>query len=468
MRYYILLIAGFLSFLLTASAQNKGAKNISPPVVLPDSTKADLLKPVTLIDSGKNGIQYLSLKQCIDYAMVHQPSLNIANININIAKTTNAINLAGWLPQASASGDLTHYIQQSNRNTGSGTTTTGGVPTNTFIPGVSVSQALFNPSLLYAYKSAPLYVKQAQQATDSTKIYLVSSVSKSFYTLLLTLEQINVLKEDTARLGKSLRDAYIQYKGGIVDETDYEEAGITLNNSKAQLKQATENVAPQYAVLKRLMGFPPEQQFNVAFDTVQMMNSIHIDTTEQLQYEKRIEFQSLNTSKALQSQLINYYRFSWLPTVSGFFNYNLNFENNSYNHLLDSSYPTSLVGLSFSIPIFTGFARLHNVQKAQLQQQVLNWQQTDLKSQINTEYTSALANYKGNYYDLLLLQKNVTMAKRVYFVVTLQYKQGIVPYLNVITAESNLITSEINYLNALFQVLSNKIDLQKAMGNISY
>jgi len=58
----------------------------------------------------------------------------------------------------------------------------------------------------------------------------------------------------------------------------------------------------------------------------------------------------------------------------------------------------------------------------------------------------------------------VALSRRVYFVVTLQYRQGIVPYLNVITAESNLITSEINYLNALFQVLSNKIDLEKDNG----
>jgi outer membrane protein TolC len=91
-----------------------------------------------------------------------------------------------------------------------------------------------------------------------------------------------------------------------------------------------------------------------------------------------------------------------------------------------------------------------------------------LKLQINKEYTTALANYKGNFFNLQLLQKNVSMAKRVYFVVNLQYKQGIVPYLNVITAESNLITSEISYLNALFQVLSSKVDLQKAMGSISY
>jgi outer membrane protein TolC len=103
-----------------------------------------------------------------------------------------------------------------------------------------------------------------------------------------------------------------------------------------------------------------------------------------------------------------------------------------------------------------------------LQQQLIGWDEADLKLQINKEYTTALASYKGNFYNLQLLQKNVAMARRVYFVVTLQYKQGIVPYLNVITAESNLITSEISYLNALFQVLSSKVDLQKAMGSISY
>jgi outer membrane protein TolC len=103
-----------------------------------------------------------------------------------------------------------------------------------------------------------------------------------------------------------------------------------------------------------------------------------------------------------------------------------------------------------------------------LQEKLLDWDQVDLKAQINKEYTTALANYRGNKYNLQVLQKNVDLASHVYFIVTLQYKQGIIPYLNVITAESNLITSKISYLNALFQVLSNKIDLEKAMGSITY
>jgi len=456
------------------AAQNSKTKSVTAPEVVPDTSKVSLLRPVTVKDSGNNNSgEYLTLAQCIEYAKQHQPAVNISQINIDVAKTTNLINLSTALPQITASGDLIHNIQQSQANASTtGSTTTGSTSSTghsyTFVPGIAVSQSVFNPTLLYAYKSAPLYVKQAQQQSDSTKIFLISAVSKSFYTLLLTLEQINVLKEDTAQFGKSFRDAYHQYKGGIVDETDYEQAEITLNNTKAQLKQANENVIPQYATLKQLIGYPTDKQFNVVFDTLEMMKSIHVDTTEQLQFEKRIEFQLLGTNKSLLDQQVNYYRYSFLPTVSAFYNYNLAYQNNHLSDLFSTSYPSSLVGISISVPIFTGFYRLNNLHKAKLQEQVLNWQQTDLKSQINVQYTTALASYKGNYYNLQVLQRNVELSRRVYFVVSLQYRQGIIPYLNVITAETNLINSEINYLNALFQVLSNKIDLEKAMGNISY
>ena len=120
------------------------------------------------------------------------------------------------------------------------------------------------------------------------------------------------------------------------------------------------------------------------------------------------------------------------------------------------------------MPIFTGFSRTQSVHRSHLQEQLLNWNEVNLKSSIYSEYAAALATYKGNAYNMQKMKDNVALAKRVYFVVDLQYKQGIVPYLNVITAETNLRTSELTYLNALFQVLSSKIDWQRAMGEISY
>ncbi|HEY4936819.1 MAG TPA: TolC family protein, partial [Puia sp.] len=162
--------------LMTASLQ-PGAQNISP------------------IDSS----QYLTLDQCIDYAFKHQPALFQSYINQSITKTTNAINLSGWYPQINLGGNFTHYNQLPTTFTTD--STNPGVPVkqhtgvvNTAVPALTVSQAIFSPSLLYAAKAANLYVQQAEQITDSTKIELVSSVSKAFYNLLLTLEQITVLK----------------------------------------------------------------------------------------------------------------------------------------------------------------------------------------------------------------------------------------------------------------------------------
>jgi outer membrane protein TolC len=412
----------------------------------------------------------LTLPQCIDYALKHQPALQQSLINEKIAKATNAINQSGLYPQINGTANLTHYFQLPT-----GITTVNGVATsintgiaNTAVPSVGVTQALFNPELIYAIKTAPLYLKAAQQITDSTKIGLVADVSKSFYNLLLTLQQINVLKEDTIRLAQNVRDSYHQYVGGIVDETDYEEATITLNNSMAELKQANENIVPQYASLKQLMGYPPQKQFNIIYDSAQMMNDINLDTTEQLSYEKRIEYKQLATAKALQQQLTGYYHLAALPTVSAFYDYDYEFENSQFSKLFNNAYPYSLIGLTVSVPIFNGFYRVKNMQRSKLQENLLDWSVVNLKSEIYSEYTSALANYKSNLYNLEVLKNNVALAKRVYFVVTLQYKQGIVAYLNVITAESNLITSEIGYLNVLFQLLSSKIDLEKAMGNIPY
>jgi len=422
--------------------------------------------------SHSDSVKSYTLEQCISYALKYQPILGQSIINQSIVHTSNAISLSGWLPQLSLSGSLLHYNQLptslvSNTIPGAPPIATHTGVNNTFIPEFSASQTIFDPQLLYSANKASLNSKQAEQITDSTKIFLISAVSKSFYNLLQTLNNINVLEEDTARLGQTVRDTHEQYIGGIVDETDYEQAVITLNNSKVQLKRQIENVAPAYAGLKRLMGYSPEKQFNVVFDTTSTEQNVICDTTKKLNYEKRIEYQQLQTSKQLQHQQTVYYKLSFLPSVSAFFNYYYEYENNTASNLFKNSYPYSYVGLSFNLPIFTGFSRLENLHKSNLQEDILDLAEVNLKSQLNEEYTSALANYKSNLYNWRLMKDNKSRAQNVYHIVSLQYKQGIVTYLNLIVAESNLITAEIGYVDSLFQLLSSKIDLEKAIGEIS-
>ncbi len=422
---------------------------------------------VTSAQNKNDSVKTFNLDQCITYALQHQPAVMETALGVSIAKKNNAINLSSWLPQVNLNGNLTHYYTlpttlSFNPFNPEGALIQGhaGIA-NTFIPQISATETILSPDVVYAAKSAHLYVQQAQQANDSSKINLVATVSRAFYDLLLTLEQITVLKEDTTRLAKNLRDTYHQYIGGVVDKTDYKEATISLNNSKAQLKQMNESIAPQYSVLKQLMGFPPDKEFNVNFDTVQMLQQISVDTTQQLQIENRIEYQQLETARQLQQQAIKYYKYQFMPSLSAFYNYNYEYESSSFSNLFVNAYPYSYIGATVSFPLFTGLRRIESIQRAKMQGQQLDWAELSLKSTIYSQYTAALANYKSNLYDLTLMKENVTMAKDVYGVVSLQYKQGVVAYLNVITAESNLMSSEISYLNALFQVSCPEIGLHK-------
>ena len=65
-----------------------------------------------------------------------------------------------------------------------------------------------------------------------------------------------------------------------------------------------------------------------------------------------------------------------------------------------------------------------------------------------------------------IAKNNIALAKDIFNTVKLQYDKGIKAYLEVIVSETDLRTAELNYLNILFQVLTSKMDLEKAFGEI--
>lgn len=409
-----------------------------------------------------------TLKDCVKFALQHQPALSQSYIDEAIARTNNHIAFSAWLPQVAGAANYTHYFQSQPAFT-----SVNGQPAvlqvgayNTSIPSVSASQTIFNTDVLLAARGAKLNTLEAQQHTAGAKIDLVANVSKAFYDLLLSVAQIDVYKEDTARLKKNQADAYHRYVSGIADKVDYKQATISLNNALSRLKTATETIDAKYAVLKQFMGYPSERSFAVHFDTTQMLHDVYMDTLATLQFEKRIEYQQLQTARRLQRETTLYYQLGFLPSLSAFYNYNYAFESAAFSDLYKQAYPYSLFGIQLNIPIFSGLRRLENVHKAKLEERRMDWDDVSLKLGIYAQYKQAMASYKSNLYFLHEQSDNMKMAREVYNIVKLQYSEGIKPYLDVIVAESDLQTSDISYLNALFQVLESKIDLERAMGDI--
>ncbi len=144
------------------------------------------------------------------------------------------------------------------------------------------------------------------------------------------------------------------------------------------------------------------------------------------------------------------------------------FLNDNFSKLYNRSFPNSYTGLTLSIPIFQGGKRIQLIKQARLQLEQVDNTIFSLQHNINTEYEQALATYKSNLYNYLSQQENVSLAQEVYDIIQLQYHSGVKAYLEVINSETDLRTAQINLYDALYQVLSSKIDVQKSLGNLSY
>jgi len=430
---------------------------------------AILLFPVALFaQTGTDTLnKVLTLRQCVAYALKNQPVVRQAAIDEAINEKNISISLSDWLPQVTSSGLYNYYFKGSpvNPATSGGTTATTQSNINNFSSlGLQANQVIYNNDVLQAAKAAKYSRLYYKQNTASSQINVVSDVSKAFFDVLLSEKQLDILKEDIVRLQRSLKDAYTRYQAGVVDKTDYKQATISLNNSLAGRKQTEEAIKSKIAYLKQIMGLGTEQNFTLSYDSSKYESEASIDTNQQLDINKRIEYQQLQTQKNLQNVNVNYYKYGFLPSLSATGAYNLVYLSHGFSNLYSNSFPNGYVGLTLDLPIFQGGKRLKNLSKARLEVDRADLDIVNAKNTINTEYVQALAGYKSNYANYDVLKQNVGLAKDVYNVVSLQYREGIKTYLDVIVAQSDLRTAELNYYNALFQLLSSKIDLEKALG----
>ncbi len=206
--------------------------------------------------AGKDSLLYnATLDSCIVYALQHQPSIQQSLLDEQITERMIRGRLADWFPQINFSFTADHYFQLPTVFF-QGDPVKSGVANNG-VASVTLTQNIFNRDVVLASQSADDVRRQSRENTSSNKINVAVNVSKAYYEVLLTKKQIQTLEDDIVRLTESEKDSYNQYRGGIVDKTDYKRATIALNNSKAQKKTYEELLKSRYAYIKQLMGYPP-------------------------------------------------------------------------------------------------------------------------------------------------------------------------------------------------------------------
>jgi outer membrane protein len=414
----------------------------------------------------------LTMSDCIKFALDNQPIVQQSKMGEEINSLNIKLALSDWLPQINSEANLQHYFQLPVAvvpNTGDPTGPKVTVATGTYNnSGIlfSANQVIYNSDVLLAGLSAKYYRHQATENTENIKIDLVVNVSKAFYDVVISEVQLRLIDEELQRLDRNLKDAFSLYQSGLNDKIDFKRATIALNTAKIEKRDNEAAIKSKTAYLKQLMSYPPEKELHVVYDSLTMTKDILLDTMQLLVPDNRIEYRQLQTHLKLQKFNTDYYKMAFLPTISAFADYDLSFQYDNFSSLYAQNYPNSYIGLKVTLPIFQGTRRFHNIKKAKLEYDILARDTIQLNNEFNREYTQALAEYKSSIEGLDATQQNVGIAHDVYDLVKMQYQKGIKTYLDVLVSETDLRTAEINRLNAIFRVLSGKLDVQKALGSI--
>ena len=406
-----------------------------------------------------------TVEEMVKFALLHSPMIQVSELDAEIGDRQIKSSLSAWLPQVSANTQWSNNLRLQTQPIGDQLITFGQPYSGNL--NFTVDQTIFNRDVFLVTKGSSLVRDQLSQTMETQKIDAVITVARAFYDLLLTIEQIKVFDENIVRQEKQYKDARARFEAGLVDKTDYQRASIGLANIQSQRNRLVTSREAKYSYLKQVSGYPLDQELTLHYEYGEMAGRAELDFAPDFILENRVDYQLARTRYSLSELETSYSKWAYIPTVKGFYNYNFLFFNQNFSGLLDESFPTSALGLTASIPIFQGGKRSDEVRLAKLRQEKSRVSLTDFEKQLNTDYEAALAEYNANYFAWQALQDNLDLAEEVYNTIKLQYDEGVKAYVDLVIAESELRAAQINNYNALYSVLSSKLELQRAMGLIN-
>lgn len=440
-----------------------------------------------------------TLAECINYAYEHQDSVKNAALDIKSAEYKVKETTGIGLPQISGSVSFQDYLKtptllfpdfispsiygvliKEKVKDGSGNTIAevpndaGGYTSvslsqkysNSF--GLNLNQIIFDGSYLVGLKASKTYKELSQRNLTRSRIEANVNVTKAYYQVLVSGEQIKLLDANVKQLKQQLDETTAQNKQGFVEKIDVDRLTVQYNNLVTNRDNTERLLSLNTQLLKFQMGMPVEAELALKdkITDVKLDEGVAMATTDTSFYHKRIEYGLVETQLDLNKLDVRLKKSKYLPSLSANGSTSLLFQDNSFGHLYSMSYPTTYVGLSLNVPIFSGGQRINQLRQSQIAVQKSQNDLDNLKNALSLQANMAQITYINGIKTLNNQKQNQTLAQEVLRVAKIKYQQGVGSSIEVTQAETALEDADNKYIQGLYDALVSKVDLDKAYGRI--
>ncbi|MBL7811173.1 MAG: TolC family protein [Bacteroidetes bacterium] len=425
----------------------------------------------------------MSLAAAFSYAEKNNPAFQNTQTDVEIAKQTVNQIKANGLPQVNASANFQQYITIPGSWVPNSFSTQPGAPDYLFFrfqqkyastASIGVNQLLWDGTFLMGLKAATEYVSLSQTLVNKSKADLYANVSKAYLLALTTAKNMALVNSNMATLEKSLKDITALNKEGFAEKLDVQRLELALSNLKVQKDKLQNAAMITQNLLKFQMGMDVNTPLLLTDDLETLDKSMGLAETEKdgFNVKNRVEHKLLQQTLSLSYLDERRYKLGYLPTLVGFLQHQESTNRPEFNFFKSNLtpnnnwVPASLWGLSLQVPVFDGLRKQAQIRDVRLRRMKTQNDLKNFENAANLEYTNARLSYDNNLKQVAVQKQNLELARDIYEKANVKFKEGVGSTLEILQAENELKTSQTNYLNALYDLVVSKIDLQKATGTV--
>jgi Outer membrane protein len=415
----------------------------------------------------------LTLEDALRIALSENASVQVADMEIERMGYARKGTYASLFPQVSGSGSFQRTIKKQvmymDFDIGGGGGTGGGFEVgrwNTWSMGLSASMPLVNAQLWKRLRVSGEDVELAVEKARSSRLETVNQVKQAFFACLLAKEAFAVYKSAYENALANCEQIQRRYNAQKASELDLTRAKTTLANAIPNVYDSESAVILALWQLKAVMGVSLDANLDVAGDLDDYAEHMlyDIQAGEQFSLEDNSTMRQLAIQAEQLADAVKIQKYAYLPTLSLSFNYSLNAMANDFVFSEYRWSPYSFVGISLSVPIFSGGQRLNAVRQARVQAQELDVQRVNTERQLKIAIRQYLNQMETAMKSFSSARTAAETAQKAYDIAAKSYDVGRSTLTDLNDAQYALTQSQLGVCQAIYSFVVAKASLENTLG----
>ena len=187
------------------------------------------------VNGGSVGTMNLTLAKAIEIALAENPTIHVADKEIELKKIADTEAWQSLLPTVDATLSLTDNILVAEMVTGMGKFKMGVDGTLTAVGNATLSLPVFAPAVYQNMKLTKQDILLAQEKSRGSRLDLINQVTKAYYSALLSSDSYEVMKRSYNVALDNFNVVNEKYKVGRVSEYDKISAEVQARNLNAAM-----------------------------------------------------------------------------------------------------------------------------------------------------------------------------------------------------------------------------------------